>query len=286
MIKMLAYAFFFPPASAFPPDLLGAVTPRLVHADEFVFEAASLFSCAWAILRRQERACSLFLKQALRLFWHLRKCCFPSAALVLASLQRDLKLTQHRTPFLKRPAYVPLNKYIFKEIVYPVGWFANCLTPCSDWCVLSISSPSLSPPLSLFPPSFFFCNPQFNDTASVAITAERDNCLHTAGHMKLTIERGSEPVSRRKKSFCVDARSSGDLRGEQGVYWSARFIGLTTDDSLMTAACDLFSFSFHVAGLYVTVAVTDNKDKFTLFSVWRSAAPCFIVSKGLTWQAF
>lgn len=84
--------------------------------------------------------------------------------------------------------------------------------------------------------------------------------------MKLTIERGSEPVSRRKKSFCVDARSSGDLRGEQGVYWSAWFIGLTTDDSLMTAACDLFYFSFHVAGLYVTVAVTDNKDKLTLFS--------------------
>lgn len=265
----------FSPRSAFPPDLLGAVMPCLVHADEFVFEAASLFSCAWAILRRQERACSLFLKQALRLFWHLRKCCFPSAALVLASLQTDLKLTQHRTPFLKRAAYIPLNKYIIKEIVYPVGWLANCLTPCSDWCAQHFQ-PFIKSAFVPFP-SLFFCNPQFNDTASVAITAERDNCLHTAGHMKLTIEWGSKPMSRRKKSFCVDARSSGDLRGEQGVYWSAWFIGLTTDDSLMTAACDLFSFSFHVAGLYVTVAVTDNKDKFTLFSIWRSTAPCFIL---------
>lgn len=101
--------------------------------------------------------------------------------------------------------------------------------------------------------------------------------------MKLTIERGSEPVSRRKKSFCVDARSSGDLRGEQGVYWSAWFIGLTTDDSLMTAACDLFPFSFHVAGLYVTVAVADNKDKLTLFFLSDAALPaCFILSKGST----
>lgn len=40
----------------------------------------------------------------------------------------------------------------------------------------------------------------------------------------------------------MDARSSGDLRGKQRVYWAAQLIGLMADDSLMTAACDLFSF--------------------------------------------
>lgn len=40
-----------------------------------------------------------FLKQALGLFWHLCKCCFPAAALVFASQQTDLKLTQHQHSF-------------------------------------------------------------------------------------------------------------------------------------------------------------------------------------------
>lgn len=39
----------------------------------------------------------------------------------------------------------------------------------------------------------------------------------------------------------MDAGSSGERRGKQKVYWAAQLIGLMTDDSLTTAACDCFS---------------------------------------------
>lgn len=40
----------------------------------------------------------------------------------------------------------------------------------------------------------------------------------------------------------MDARSSGERGGKQKVHWAAQLIGLMTDDSLMTAACDCFCF--------------------------------------------
>ena len=60
-----------------------------------------------------------FLKQALWLFWHLGLCCFPAAALVLASLQMVPTLTRHSicTPLLNPR----LRINIYNCMVYAVG---------------------------------------------------------------------------------------------------------------------------------------------------------------------
>lgn len=68
---------------------------------------------------------------------------------------------------------------------------------------------------------------------------EHDNCLHTAGHKNWRRSGRLEPVSQRKKShFLVEAKSSGNLKGEQRVHGAAQLIGLMMDDTLMTTTCD------------------------------------------------
>lgn len=121
MIMMLAYAF---------SSSLHTWEPSRGAWCKFAFEAASLF-CSVGL---SSEGCTMssvfsFLKQALGLFWHLCKCCFPAAALVLASQQTDLKLTQNQHTVF--PHSSPANIFPNKHIVYPVSWWANCLTPCN-----------------------------------------------------------------------------------------------------------------------------------------------------------
>lgn len=136
MIMVLAYAFFPPYLQTF-----GSCHAVLGARWVCVWSSISIFLC-WGYPQKTW-ACSTssvfsFLKQALGLFWHLCKCWFSAATLVLASLQTDLKLSQHSTStrFFKclRLQTSPWI-HTYKHIVYPVGWLANCLTLCnSDWC--------------------------------------------------------------------------------------------------------------------------------------------------------
>lgn len=122
MIATLADEFLL------PSRRMGAVMLRFVR-EMFVFASVSPFFPA---LRRysedmsqeHEPPCSVFLKQALRLFWHLRQCCFPAAALVLASLQKRLNTDsaqhQHTASKCLRLWRSPWIN-IYNRIVYSEG---------------------------------------------------------------------------------------------------------------------------------------------------------------------
>lgn len=98
---------------------------------------------------------------------------------------------------------------------------------------------------------------------------EHDNCLHTAGHKNWRRSGRLEPVSQRKKShFLVEAKSSGNLKGEQRVHGAAQLIGLMMDDTLMTTTCDpalARSLSLRLLWLCVTAAAPHYKGKVTRF---------------------